>query len=52
MTDTAAILTSIALLTCIAVIDANFGGNGSLFNGCVTGMFFGALIEGNIERKE
>lgn len=50
MTDTAAILIAAALLTCIAVIDANFGGNGSLFNGCAIGMFLGALIERDIEQ--
>jgi hypothetical protein len=51
MTDTTAIILIIVLLTCAAVVDANFGGNGALFNGCVIGMFFGSLIESNVEPR-
>lgn len=51
MTETAAIAMTITLLICVAAIDATFGGNGALFNGCVIGMFFGSMIESHIERK-
>ena len=51
MTDATAIMTTSALLICVAAIDAKFGGNGALFNGCVIGMFFGFLIESRIDRK-
>lgn len=52
MTDTSAIAATVVLLLCIAVLDATFGGNGGLFNGCVIGMFFGSLIERRIARKD
>lgn len=52
MTDTFAIAVTSVLLICIAALDANFGGNGALFNGCVIGMFFGSMIESRIKRTE
>lgn len=52
MTDTAAIGTAAALLICVAVLDAKFGGDGSLFTGCVVGMFFGSLIESKIKKTK
>lgn len=52
VTDTRAIAVIVVLLICIAVLDANFGGNGALFNGCVIGLFFGSMIESRITRKD